>query len=1088
MFSVSFLEPGEDDTVHRRIRVLTRAGSLYSVSQNMPGLQWTLAWKPSGAVIAAPIRKPNKQVIAFFEKNGLEHGTFDISSDTKVTNLSWSPDSNILAVSSPDTIYLYAVKNYHWYLKQKLYLGENILSYSLRWSEDSETLQCLLTADEKVMRLHSWRMIWVTDVTQVCESSWANVAVVDGSKVLVTPFRQVTVPPPSSAYTIQCDGAVSYVVFLSALSDDKVTKENLLSVGSRDLNNFLLVTCTGQVHVMITDQSKITVNDVVSLIDNNVTPNYSIRYQKHGYLGTFQLPSKTLENIVWCGCYIVASHGNQIILISGENQLESLSMEEDVYTITAQSVSSIIVQLIDGSLVNISIEDENLSIKDSSIKWPGVCSTVIACSKGVIGLTERFKLYLDNRELATNVTSASLNSSYLLVTTLDHYLLTIHLDQLTNAADFGSAASGKRRVERGSRLVCSVPTESKTVLQMPRGNIEVVHPRALTIVLLTDLLDKRQFKDAFMLARTQRINLNLLVDHNIEMFLENCEEFVDQVGNSDYLSIFIADLLEESVCKTLYNDQFKTKPDKAAPKNKVNSVCSKLREVFVKRDKEKYLLPTLASYVRDGRNLEKALAVLKSYKDANQKTLVDSGLRFLATMVDINQLFNVALGTYDLQMVVMVAEKSQKDPKEYLPFLNNFRKMEDNFRQFSIDQHLERNESALNHIIKCPDKSNLCHEFIVKHRLFKQALTLLPPKSDEYKQVCLSYGEYLESKKYYEEASIMYQKSEHLDQAVNQAKAGLCWERAGYLAKAADWSNDKLLELFGELASQLETAGRYQDAAAVLKDWCQDEEESVAVLVRGFQWTQSVNMVRNMNRSDLIQTHVGPGLLERREKLVSSLETYSEQLIHHVERLQVVIQSRIHENDDELDDDNVDIGRNVDDADMFSDTTSVQQSVTSTVKSRSTLKTRTTSRSKASKNRRKAERKIFTTKEGSQYEDIGIIAAVHELITTVVGIRDEVRQVVRALVEVGHEKLVPSTQKTMEDILNLIDKNIPLVWKPEDPNKNDADMFGPEHTVEEIIQGKATKQEYTPPINLLPPHLRYPPVIKKDNSWKLEIF
>ena len=110
------------------------------------------------------------------------------------------------------------------------------------------------------------------------------------------------------------------------------------------------------------------------------------------------------------------------------------------------------------------------------------------------------------------------------------------------------------------------------------------------------------------------------------------------------------------------------------------------------------------------------------------------------------------------------------------------------------------------------------------------------------------------------------------------------------------------------------------------------------------------------------------------------------------------------------------------------------------------------------------------------------------MITTVVGIRDEVRQVVRALVEVGHENLVPSTQKTMEDILNLIDKIIPLVWKPEDPNKNDADMFGPEHTVEEIIQGKATKQEYTPPINLLPPHLRYPPVIKKDNSWKLEIF
>ena len=32
-------------------------------------------------------------------------------------------------------------------------------------------------------------------------------------------------------------------------------------------------------------------------------------------------------------------------------------------------------------------------------------------------------------------------------------------------------------------------------------------------------------------------------------------------------------------------------------------------------------------------------------------------------MVDVNTLFDVALGTYDFEIVMMVAEKSQKDPK-----------------------------------------------------------------------------------------------------------------------------------------------------------------------------------------------------------------------------------------------------------------------------------------------------------------------------------------------------------------------------------------------------------------------------------------
>ena len=49
--------------------------------------------------------------------------------------------------------------------------------------------------------------------------------------------------------------------------------------------------------------------------------------------------------------------------------------------------------------------------------------------------------------------------------------------------------------------------------------------------------------------------------------------------------------------------------------------------------------------------------------DGGQKKLVDEGIRFLAYLVDVNTLFDVALGTYDFEIVMMVAEKSQKDPK-----------------------------------------------------------------------------------------------------------------------------------------------------------------------------------------------------------------------------------------------------------------------------------------------------------------------------------------------------------------------------------------------------------------------------------------
>merc|ERR1712233_109172 len=117
------------------------------------------------------------------------------------------------------------------------------------------------------------------------------------------------------------------------------------------------------------------------------------------------------------------------------------------------------------------------------------------------------------------------------------------------------------------------------------------------------------------------------------------------------------------------------------------------------------LLPVLGTLVREGGNgMEEALARIRNVRDAKLKTKTDEALKFLLYMVDVNVLYDVALGTYDFDLVMMVAEKSQKDPKEYLPFLNSFKQMEVNFMKYSIDKYLKRYESALHHIAKCQDK------------------------------------------------------------------------------------------------------------------------------------------------------------------------------------------------------------------------------------------------------------------------------------------------------------------------------------------------------------------------------------------------
>ena len=45
---------------------------------------------------------------------------------------------------------------------------------------------------------------------------------------------------------------------------------------------------------------------------------------------------------------------------------------------------------------------------------------------------------------------------------------------------------------------------------------------------------------------------------------------------------------------------------------------------------------------------------------SEERVLAEAALKFALFLVDVNQLYDVALGTYDFQLVIMVAEKSQK--------------------------------------------------------------------------------------------------------------------------------------------------------------------------------------------------------------------------------------------------------------------------------------------------------------------------------------------------------------------------------------------------------------------------------------------
>jgi elongator complex protein 1 len=99
-----------------------------------------------------------------------------------------------------------------------------------------------------------------------------------------------------------------------------------------------------------------------------------------------------------------------------------------------------------------------------------------------------------------------------------------------------------RSIERGARLVTAMPTSASLVLQMPRGNLETINPRAMVVAGIRGLIDEKNYKKAFTTCRTQRVDMNILYDHAPDSFLSNVPLFIDQLKKITYIDLFLSSL------------------------------------------------------------------------------------------------------------------------------------------------------------------------------------------------------------------------------------------------------------------------------------------------------------------------------------------------------------------------------------------------------------------------------------------------------------------------------------------------------------------------------------------------------------------
>ncbi|KAJ2803585.1 putative elongator complex protein 1 [Coemansia helicoidea] len=154
-------------------------------------------------------------------------------------------------------------------------------------------------------------------------------------------------------------------------------------------------------------------------------------------------------------------------------------------------------------------------------------------------------------------------------------------------------------------------------------------------------------------CRVNRIGLDIVHDHAPAAFMADLPEFVRQVDDPDLLNLFSTALRDDDVAKSMYAGMDGgTSESKCL--GKTSAVCRALRLVFQLLDPQRYM-PTMLTTLH-----------LLSPLDAEAR---DAALTYLLYLSDVDTVYNAALGMYDLPLALVVAQRSQHDPREYLPAL-----------------------------------------------------------------------------------------------------------------------------------------------------------------------------------------------------------------------------------------------------------------------------------------------------------------------------------------------------------------------------------------------------------------------------------
>lgn len=509
---------------------------------------------------------------------------------------------------------------------------------------------------------------------------------------------------------------------------------------------------------------------------------------------------------------------------------------------------------------------------------------------------------------------------------------------------------------------------------------------------------------------------------------------------------------DEDVTKSMYKN---TKPSKAQPEvpgsaqgapdaesasaaGKANTVCDAvLTSLRTRKTKDHDTLQNMitANLCKNPPAFEDGLSVVAQLMQEDEQ-LADKAVEHICFLADVNTLYDEALGLYNLDLALLVAQQSQRDPREYLPFMQELHRFPGLRRKFAIDDHLGRHAKALTHLQALVAHQE-AHDYTVKYALYADALRLYRYDAANLAILTRLYGEFLESRSRYREAGLTFESLHDYASATRCYRtAGVtCWREALFTASLQQppIAKEALADLATALCDALYEAKDFAGAATVYAEHLSSLDMAVRCLCKGYHFADAFRLVALHSRADLLESAIDTGLADALASSTEFLADCKAQLRAQVPRIGE-LRRRAAEDPLAFYEGEV----NIDLPDDISVAASSRVSTSASLFTRYTGKagsvgTAGTGVSRAtSKNRKREEKKRARGRKGTVYEEEYLVNSVRRLVERVQATKGEVERLAFGLVRRGMFERARTVEALMAEVLEGCRLGVEEVWgKPD---------------------------------------------------------